>query len=231
MRGLTAILLNLLCGRCVEQGCRLQGIVSMRSSPRRTGYTTCFLAFAIAVASCARPGQYIWFQRLPQETVLTSNEYIIGVGDVISIHVFGREEMTARQRVRSDGRVSLSLVGDVDVKGKRPSALKAELEARLKDYIVSPNVVVNVEETQPVVVLLFGEVAHVGVVSLDQDTRLAHAMALAGGLSDFASKDSIFIVRSEPRPVRIRFQYEDIYRNIGGAGDFRLRRGDIVEVE
>lgn len=201
----------------------------MRPSPRR--FAGRLFAFAIAVASCARPGQYIWFQQLPQETILTSNEYVIGVGDVISIHVFGRDEMAVHQRVRSDGRVSLSLVGDIDVKGKRPSALKAELEARLKDYIVSPSVVINVDETQPVVVLLFGEVAHPGAFPLDQDTRLAHAMALAGGLTDFASRDSVFVVRSEPRPVRIRFQYEDIYRNVGGAGDFRLRRGDIVEVE
>jgi polysaccharide biosynthesis/export protein len=183
------------------------------------------------VSSCASPGQYIWFQDLPQDTILTSNEYIIGVGDIVSIHVFGRDEMTARQRVRSDGRISLLLIGDVEVKGKRPSALKAELEGRLKDYIVSPSVVVNVDESQPFTVLLFGEVAHPGAVSLDQDTRIAHALALAGGLSDFASKDSVFVVRSEPKPARIRFRFEAIYRNIDGAGDFKLHRGDIVEVE
>jgi polysaccharide export outer membrane protein len=127
--------------------------------------------------------------------------------------------------------VSLLLIGDVEVKGTRPSALKAELEGRLKDYIVSPNVVVNLDEAQPVVVLLFGEVGHPGAVPLEQDTRLAHALAAAGGLSDFASRDSVFVVRSEPKPLRIRFRYESIYRNIDGAGEFRLRRGDIVEVE
>jgi len=189
------------------------------------------LVLACATGGCARPGEYVWFQQLPQETTLASNEYIIGVGDVVSIHVFGREEMTVHERVRTDGRLSLLLIGDVEAKGKRPSALKAELEARLKDYIVSPNVVVNVEEAQPIVILFFGEVAHVGAVSLDHDTRLAHAMALAGGLSDFASKDGIFLVRSDPRPMRIRFSYEAIYRNIGGAGDFKLHRGDMVEVE
>jgi polysaccharide export outer membrane protein len=183
------------------------------------------------MASCAGPGEYIWFQNLPPETGATSNEYVIGVGDVVSIQVFSHEEMNSHERVRSDGRISLMLIGDVDAKGKRPSGLKAELEGRLKDYIISPNVVVNIAEARPVVILFFGEVAHTGAVSLDLDTRFVHAMALAGGLSDFASKDRVFLVRSEPRPLRIRFTYESIIRNIGGAGDFKLRRGDIVEVE
>jgi polysaccharide export outer membrane protein len=190
-----------------------------------------FAYASLALSSCAGPGQYIWFQELPPETALTNNEYVIGVGDVVSIRVFGHEDMNAHQRVRSDGRLSLMLIGDVEAKGKRPSALKAELEGRLKDYIVSPSVVVNIDEAQPVVVLFFGEVAHTGAVSLDQDTRFAHAMALGGGLSDFASKDRVFVVRSEPKPMRIRFTYESIIRNIGGAGDFKLHRGDVVEVE
>jgi len=87
------------------------------------------LVLACATGGCARPGEYVWFQQLPQETTLASNEYIIGVGDVVSIHVFGREEMTVHERVRTDGRLSLLLIGDVEAKGKRPSALKAELES------------------------------------------------------------------------------------------------------
>jgi polysaccharide export outer membrane protein len=58
-----------------------------------------------------------------------------------------------------------------------------------------------------------------------------HALAAAGGLTDYASRDRIFVVRSEPKPMRIRFRYEAIYRNAGGAGDFVLHRGDVVEVE
>jgi polysaccharide export outer membrane protein len=188
-------------------------------------------AIAGTVAGCAGTGEYLWFSQLPPDTAAASNEYLIGVGDIVSIRVLGHEEMTFRQRVRTDGRIALLLIGDVEAKGKRPSALKGELEARLKDYIVSPSVVVNVDETQPLTVLLLGEVAHPGAFALDPDRRLAHALALGGGLSDFASRSSIYVVRDEPKRVRIRFTYESIYRNLGGAGDFVLRRGDVVEVE
>jgi polysaccharide export outer membrane protein len=189
------------------------------------------VAIGGAIAGCAGTGEFVWFNQMPPETAAASSEYIIGVGDIVSIRVLGHEEMTLRQRVRTDGRLALMLIGDIEARGKRPSALKSELEARLKDYIVSPSVVVNVDETQPLTVLLLGEIGHPGAVPLDPDRRLAHALALGGGLTDFASRSSIYVVRNEPKRVRIRFTYESIYRNVGGAGDFVLHRGDVVEVE
>ncbi len=176
-------------------------------------------------------GDYVWFQQLPRETTLASNEYLIGVGDLVSIRVLGHEEMTLKQRVRSDGRLALLLIGDVEASGKRPSALRAELEGRLKDYIVSPSVAVNIDEAQPTTILVLGEVAKPGAYPLDEDPRLAHALAAGGGLTDYASRNGIFVVRAQPRPMRIRFTYEDVSRNVGGAGDFPLHRGDQVEVE
>ncbi|MGA3123179.1 MAG: polysaccharide biosynthesis/export family protein [Polyangiaceae bacterium] len=200
-------------------------------SARRPFLLAGLLAAGFAASGCAGPGAYVWFESLPPETGPASHEYLIGIGDIVSIHVFGHEEMTLRQRVRSDGRVSVLLIGDVEAKGKHPSALKAELEGRLKDYFVSPSVVVNIEETPPLTVLLMGEVARPGAYSLDLDPRLAHALALGGGLTDYASRTSIFVVRSDPIPMRIRFRFESVYRNIGGAGEFQLHRGDLVEVE
>jgi polysaccharide export outer membrane protein len=185
----------------------------------------------VASSGCGGGGQYVWFQQLPPQSELQNNEYVIEAGDIVSIRVLGHEEMTLRQKVRSDGRVALLLIGDVIAAGKRPSALKAELEGRLKDYIVSPSVAVNIDEVQPLSVLVLGEVSKPGVVPLEQDPRLARVIALAGGLTDYASRSSIFVVRGQPKPVRIRFTYESIYRDIGGAGDFLLQRGDLVEVE
>jgi polysaccharide export outer membrane protein len=204
-------------------------------SPLRSLVSSCpaavLLVLGGAVWSCSGPGQYVWFEQLPSQTTLTSNEYLIGVGDTVSIRVLNHEEMTIKEPVRSDGRLSLLLIGDVEAKGKRPSALQAELEGRLGEFIKSPSVAVNVEAVEPATVLFFGEVAKPGVYPLDTDARLAHAMALAGGLTDYAARNSVFVVRREPAPIRIRFNYEAIYRNTGGAGDFLLHRGDQVEVE
>jgi polysaccharide export outer membrane protein len=205
----------------------------MHRSARRHWLGTLPLSvlLALAVGGCGSTGSYVWYQSLPPEAALQSNEYVIEVGDTVSIRVLGHEEMTLRQKVRTDGRLALLLIGDVMAAGKRPSALKAELEGRLKDYIVSPSVAVNIDDTEPLTVLALGEVAKPGVIPLEQDPRLARAIALAGGLTDYASRSGVYVVRGQPKPARIRFTYESIYRNIGGAGDFLLQRGDLVEVE
>jgi polysaccharide export outer membrane protein len=200
----------------------------MVSTPRVVGLSC---IFGCLVAACGGAGQFVWFHDLAPGAALTSNEYVIGVGDMLNIRVLGHEEMALHQRVRPDGRVALLLIGDVDAKAKRPSALKAELEGRLKDYIVSPSVVVNVDEAQPLTVIVLGEVARPGAFPLDPDPTLAHAIALGGGLTDYASRSSIFVVRTAPNVERIRFTYEDVTRNVGGAADFQLHHGDLVEVE
>lgn len=184
----------------------------------------------LASGGCAA-GEYVWFQQLPQEATATNNEYLLAVGDTVSIRVLGHDEMTVRERIRADGRIALLLIGEVEAKGKRPSALKGELEGRLKDYIISPSVAVNVEEVQPTTVLVLGEVSKPGAFPLDEDRRLVHVLALCGGLTDYASRNGIFVVRGDPKPMRIRFTFEAIARDIDGAGDFELHRGDVVEVE
>jgi polysaccharide export outer membrane protein len=199
---------------------------------RRDHAALCSLLLVAASGiGCASAGEYEWFEQLPPGTTRVASEYIIGDGDVISIRVLGREEMTLKQRVRSDGRIALFLIGDVEVRGKRPSSLKSELEARLKDFIVSPSVVVNVDEAQPLTVVVLGEVTHPGAFQVDQDPSLARALALAGGLTEYASRAKIYVVRSQPTPIRIRFTYDAVRRNVAGAGDFQLHRGDLVEVE
>jgi polysaccharide export outer membrane protein len=189
------------------------------------------IAFGSALSGCGSAGSFVWYQQLPEATTEASREYVISVGDLINVRVLGHEEMSVHEHVRADGRVALLLIGDVEAKGKRPSALRAELEGRLKDYIVSPSVSVNIEEAAPTRVVMLGEVAHPGAYPLENDPRLAHALAVAGGLSDYASRNSIYVVRGGSHPQRIRFTYESIYRNVEGAGDFLLRSGDLVEVE
>src|ERR1700694_1562935 len=61
-----------------------------------------------------------------------TNEYTIGVGDMLSIQVWDQEKMSARVRVRSDGRISYPFLNDVAAEGKTPVKLAGELEEGLK---------------------------------------------------------------------------------------------------
>jgi protein involved in polysaccharide export with SLBB domain len=75
------------------------------------------------------------------------------------------------------------------------------------------------------------EVGARGAISLQPPAELAQALAQAGGLNEFASESKIFVLRRFPQFQRIRFTYEAIVQNQGGAAMFPLRTGDVIVVE
>jgi polysaccharide export outer membrane protein len=183
--------------------------------------------------ACSGPGTFVWVTQLPAELTSRPSEqgYVIRDGDVVSVRVFNQEALSTRAKVRSDGRIAVPVLGDVDVRGRRPTALKGELEARLKDYVNAPSVTVSVEEFQPITVSVLGEVTKAGSFALDPRATIAQVLASAGGLTDYASKDRIFVMRPAPQPIRVRFTYEDITRGSAPTAGFLLHDGDLVMVE
>jgi polysaccharide export outer membrane protein len=161
------------------------------------------------------------------------SEYTINVGDMLSVQVFEQANLSGRMRVRSDGRISLPLLNDVDAAGKTPGKLKNDLEAGLKAVILNPQVTVVVEESQPptVNISVLGEVAKPGLQMLQPGAGVAQALAAAGGLSTFAHKNRIFVLRAGPPTTRIHFTYDALTRTAGRAPLFRLHTGDVVVVE
>jgi polysaccharide export outer membrane protein len=187
------------------------------------------IVLAVLLEGCGASGPYVWAKDLPSTT--SANEYLISSGDVVGVRVVNQEGMSTRARVRSDGRIALPLLGDVEVRGKTPGALRLELEARFKEYIVAPSVTVNLDEIAPVSVSVLGEVAHPGVISMDAGCGIAQAIAGAGGLTDYASRDRIFVVRNGEKPMRVRFTFDGIAGADPAAVRFALKRGDVVVVE
>ena len=73
-----------------------------------------------------------------------------------------------------------------------------------------------------------------GVYPLDSPAGVLQALASAGGLTQFAHEDQIYVLRSASegaRPVRIRFRYEALAHAEGQSGTFHLQRNDVVVVE
>jgi polysaccharide export outer membrane protein len=197
---------------------------------RRAIFLVC-LGLAAPSIGCSGSGSYVWYSQLSPEALAAANEYVVTIGDMLNIRVLGHEDMSTHVRVRSDGRVAVPIVGEVAAAGKRPSALRSEIEARLKDYIVMPSVTLNVDETLPPKVMLLGEVGHPGVFAVEPNTSLAEALALGGGITEYASRDRIFLLRSTPQPVRIRFTWDAVTHDIAHAATFPVRAGDVIVVE
>jgi polysaccharide biosynthesis/export protein len=189
------------------------------------------ICLPVLSSGCGSSGSFVWYHSLPRSDWERPQLYLIGVGDTISVRVYEQENISTKVKVRSDGRLEMPFVGEVEVVGKQPFAVAREIETRLKAYIVSPRVTVNVEDTQQVTVTVMGEVGSKGSLVLQPPAELAQALAQAGGLTEFASESKIFVLRRLPQFRRIRFTYEAIEQNQGGAAMFPLRTGDVVIVE
>jgi len=187
---------------------------------------------AASISACATiQAPFVWVDEWREPGPVSKGEYVIGVGDLLNVLVWDQEKMSARVRVRSDGRVSLPFLDDVPVAGRTPVALARSLEDRLKQFIVTPQVTVVVDEAKPLSVSVLGQVDQPGLYNLDPGARVAQALAAAGGLKDFARKDRIFLLRSVDGTTRIRMTYDDVTAKTGRAFSLRLRSGDVVVVE
>ncbi len=190
-----------------------------------------FMVVCVALgllAGCGSSGHYVWVDDLPEAQ--RGDVYRISTGDVLNVRVYNQESLSTHARVRSDGRIAVPFIGDVEVAGKTPAVVGREIEAKLKTYVVNPSVTVTVEESQPTKVSVLGEVAHPGIYTVDRSSGVLQALAAAGGFTDFASRQSIFVVRRAPTQ-RIRFSYNALLDGDKRADRFRLRTGDVVVVE
>jgi polysaccharide export outer membrane protein len=181
-----------------------------------------------SVLGCSGGGRYVWVNELPLDQ--STDGYVIGSGDLLSVRVYNQENLSTHARVRSDGKIAMPLVGEVDARGKAPAALSKELETKLKEFMVSPTVTITVDETQATSVTVIGQVVHPGIYTVDSTSGVLQALAVAGGFNDYASRGSIYVMRRSPAQ-RVRFTFGDLTRLEGQASMFRIRSGDVVVVE
>lgn len=188
----------------------------------------------VGIAGCAHEGRYTWVDRFEEHENTAQSTYSLAAGDVISVRVLNHDEMSvARARVRTDGKVSLPFLNDVEVSGNTPNEVGKNLQAKLKDYVANPVVTVTLEEMRPFSVSVMGEVSRPGVYALEPGAGVLQALASAGGLNTYAHDDGVYVLRRDGKgePQRIRFDYEQLSRAEGKAATFRLRSSDVVVVE
>lgn len=192
------------------------------------------LCMTIGPLVCAcRTAPFIWVNQYATEPVRegAGSPLIISAGDIIDVRVFGQEAMSTKGEVRADGTLAMPLLGSVAVAGRRPEEVSASLKQRLLPYINAPEVTVTIQESR-VLVSVVGEVKTVGVVELRPPATVLQALARSGGLTDFADRSGIYVLRTtRGATVRIRFRYAMLTEANPVATSFRLQTGDVVVVE
>lgn len=179
------------------------------------------LAFASPAVAGAGPENVV--------TPSSTPEYRLVQGDKLRIEVYKDAQLSQSVQVRPDGKITLPLVGDIQADGKTPLQLRDLIASQLKTYMTNPVVTVIVVETKPAVAYVTGEVNHPGAVPLQDDQlTVLQALALAGGLKDFANSKNIRIIRKVGKPGNVTsFNYKEAIR---GSAPIYLHAGDTVVV-
>jgi polysaccharide export outer membrane protein len=160
------------------------------------------------------------------------NSFVIGNDDVLSINVWKEPELTKSVPVRSDGRISLPLVGEMQASGRTPRQLELDIAEKLKSYINTPEVTVMVEKVNSKKFNILGEVTKPGSYSLEAASTVVDAIAVAGGFRDFAKKNGIYILRNSPNgaQIRIPFNYKEFIKGKNPSQNVKLEPNDSVIV-
>lgn len=176
--------------------------------------------------ACGSPRQ----RTLPRDGALPPSEYHVGIEDVLEIAVWKEPGLSATVPVRPDGRITLPLAGELQAAGHTTRQLEQAITARLKRTLQAPVVSVLIKEINSSRVFVLGEVRHPGSFALRGALTVLQALALAGGLTEFADGDAIVILRplGNGSAQPLTFDYDDAAR--GAADSFLMKAGDTVVV-
>ena len=158
--------------------------------------------------------------------------YVIGVDDVLAINVWKEPEVSRTVPVRSDGKISLPLAGELQASGQTPRQLEQLLSSKLRSYISEPEVTVIVEQIRSQRFNILGQVAKPGSYLLTGAPTVLDALAQAGGFRDFAKQKSIYVLRRNPdgTEARVPFNYKEVIKGKNTAQNIRIQPNDTIVV-
>lgn len=137
----------------------------------------------------------------------TKTEYVLGIGDHLSVNVWENPNLSSDAVIRPDGTITMPLIGDLKAAGETPSSLKAMIKARLTDFVklnAGSEITVAVRQAASYRITVSGEVNRPGVFNADHYLTVSEAIAQAGGFTRFADRNGMTLQRRDPKSGRIR---------------------------
>ncbi|MGE0395757.1 MAG: polysaccharide biosynthesis/export family protein [Kofleriaceae bacterium] len=164
-----------------------------------------FLGLLCLVAGCVGSSINYPFDKEPDPR---KSPVVLGVGDVISINVWGEanEALNTEATIRPDGMITMPLVGDIKAANETTASLKEAIKKQLANYVKMEGtaVTVKLKEWKSYRFTIQGEVMRPSVYTNDQYLTVADALALAGGPTRFAKRSQIVLMRPDAKTHETR---------------------------
>ena len=191
-----------------------------------------FIVSVIGLTACSTVTLPEATTRPSLTTDVENYQYLIGPGDTLSIFVWRNPEISGNFIVRPDGKVTTSLVEDIEVTGRTPTMLAREIEEVLSTYINNPRVTVSVNNFNGPLseqVRVIGEATNPSAVSYTEHMTLLDLMISVGGLTEFANGNKAKLVRVINGQKRtFDLSIDDLIREGDITKNVDMLPGDIV---
>ena len=168
-------------------------------------------------------------------TALAAGEYIMSPGDKLLITVTGYEEYSSNPTqpesayiVRPDGRISFPLVGTIDTTDKTVGQFTEELRTKLSEYLVNPDVSVNLIQWGTTRVFVLGKVNKAGLYELNKSHRVLDAIGAANGFTKDAAKKKVFLIRDGDEKKTTQLNFNDYLTKGDLKQNVVLHEGDCL---
>lgn len=186
----------------------------------------------VALAACGSSVPYYDYTKEPDPR---NHELVLGVGDVVGINVWDQKELNTDATIRPDGTITMPLVGDIKASGETPSQLKEQIKAQLANFLKNAagnEVTVAVRSWKSYRFTIEGEVTRSGVFSNDQYISVGEAIAMAGGLTRFAKRDELKILRKDAKGNlrQIPLDYDELASGKRTDMNIYVLPGDVIWV-
>jgi len=195
------------------------------------GVTLMIRLLLLLVLTAALQPAHAADQGTPGAASATTENYLIGPGDVLQVFVWRNPELSVTVPVRPDGKVSTPLVEDMPAVGKNPSALARDIEKVLAEYVKSPQV--NVIVTQPASVFsqvkVMGQVQRPQALAFRDGMTVLDAVLAVGGLAEFAAPNRAKLIRLEDgRQTEKTIRLKRLLEGGDMTQNYALRPGDVL---
>jgi polysaccharide export outer membrane protein len=154
-------------------------------------------------------------------------QYRIGPGDIISVKVWRRPELSLESMtVSPDGYVSIPRAGYINVVNDTPTDVEKKITRKLEQLYIQPEVTVSVKEFHNNKAFVLGRVVRPGVINFPGNGTLLEGIALAGGVPDRDKMTRCSIIRGNDSVIWIDLQ--DLLRNGNMSLNAQIRNNDVI---
>ncbi|MHC5050931.1 MAG: polysaccharide biosynthesis/export family protein, partial [Planctomycetota bacterium] len=165
------------------------------------------------------------------------DEYRLGVNDVLHITVVGHPEFTGAgtrgegqlvgTRIQKDGKIHPPMLPGIQAAGRSVPELRADLTKALSEFIVKPQVGVEVLRFESQRFYVLGEVDEPGVFPVDGSTTLLEGIARAGGVLETGNLEWGYVIRGRKLlPINLA----DLLLRGDTSRNVFMKHGDLVYI-